>query len=1042
MTERERCLLVYLTTRPGVVVSRDTLLAEVWGYSDQVITRAADNVVRRLREKIEADPGEPRHLLTSFGAGYRFEPVRSTPSDASLPAPTSARRRLVFGDRVADLDRAVVERPGATAVALTANEVALLDRLDRAGGGIVDRATLSRAVWGQTSRQARAIDHALHRLRLKVEAEPDEPIHLLTVRGHGFRLVVGTPAADRVLTTLVQAALGDADTDWDRGVDASSVTQVARWLATEAVGGVEVGDGWRFAFADPAAALAFALAALDRAPRPAPLRVAVHRGRPIVWTDPVTGRVCAVGPEVHRVQDLVLRAPGDAALVDAGVWGEVGEGTGRAGVPVAHGAVQVGGRTASEVRPAKLPWASGRYLGDRARVRAVRDQLASSRAVTLVGFPGVGKSRLALEVCAEAPVPVHHVALGEARTAGAALGPIAGALGAVLTVGDPVEQLREVLADSGPLWLWLDDVDLAIDVARAAVGRWLEAVPTLHVLATSRRALGAPGEVVIEVEPLDEDAATAMLLDRVPDADPDEARALARTLDGLPLAIELAAARAATMAVPALTARMGDRLRLLRTGPAGRHGSMRAALDVSWDGLDRHEQRALARCAVFRGGFDLEAAEVVLDLGDADAPWAIDLVEALVRHHLVRVGDDGYALPDSVGAYAAERLAADRAEGEEAERTHARWFAQLGAPELLRAIERDPTGDAARRRVQVVPNLLAALERAHAAGDPALAADLALALGPVWVSRGPLSEGVALLERVAALGGPRGFEVRSLAEWMRSLGGDLATARDALGSLVSAEGAGPGDLSRARLRHARVVVLADGARVALPLLERLLDDARAQGELDVVCGVLMDLGVRGPTHTTVPRLEQAIALARRIGNVQVERSALRVLGIAERDRGNVERARELVELALERNRRALDVRGEAMSLHALGNLCLDDPPVAAARFRAAARLARRIGERRVQMMCVGALGSLSFNVDDPVAAAGHFTEAIELAQRLGSRLDLTVYEVNLGVALAAQGRPDAAAHLREGLAESIELELPNAAAWAAVTLAALEPDPA
>ena len=1034
------------------MVSRDQLLAEVWGYSAQVVTRAADNAVRRLREKIEADPSEPRHLLTSFGAGYRFEPLNREEAAPAIPTPPAPRRRLVVGDRTVDLDRGVVERPGAPAVTLTANEVALLDRLDRAGGGIVDRAALTRAVWGPTSQQARALDHALHRLRQKLEAEPDEPRHLLTVRGAGFRLHIETPvAAGRVPTTLVQVGLGDAETDWERAVEAGAVSTVGGWLATAAERGVQAGD-WLFAFADPHAAVAFAVAALDRAPRPAPLRVAVHRGRPIVWTDPVTGRVCVVGPEVHRVQELLRRAPGDAVYVDVDVWAEVGEATGRTGVPVAYGAVQLGGRSAAEVRPARLPWASGRYLGPPERVREVRAVVATGRLVTLVGLPGVGKSRLALEVCADAPVPVHHVALGEARTIGAVLGPVAGAFGVALRVGDPVEQLQEALAEAGPTWLWLDDLDLAVDAAREAVVRWLAAVPTLRVLATSRRALGVPGEAVIEVAPLDESEATALLLDRVPGADPDEARALARTLDGLPLAIELAAARATTIALPALTARMGDRLRLLRADPAGsrpgargRHGSMRAALDVSWDGLDAHERRALARCAVFRGGFDLDDAEVVLDLGAPDAPWAVDLVEALVRHHLVRVDDDRYALPDNVVAYAAERLAEDPETERRVEREHARWFARLGAADRLRALDRDPTGDAARRRMLAVPNLLAALERTLAAGDAALSDDLALASGPMWLSRGPLAEGVAWLERTAALGGPRQLAVRSLAAWMRSLSGALGEARDGLAGLVAdaaQAGRSDGDVLEARLRHARVVRLADGVRHARPLFERLLADARESGDDDVVCGCLLDLGNHATGDERVVVLEQAVALARRIGAAHAERSALRVLGIAERVRGNHLRGRELIERALELNRRAFDTRSEAMSLHALGNACLDEPALASAHFRAASRLARRIGEQRVQMLCLGSLGQLRFYDEDMGQAAALFGEALELAQRVGSKLDEAVFECNLGVALAELGRvAEAIDVLRRAMAHAVALDMPNVAAHAAVALVDLEPDP-
>lgn len=186
LTSREADVLRFFGRHPSVVVSRDTLLREVWGYSDAVLSRASDNVVRRLREKIERDPKHPDHLLTVHGVGYRFEPLVAAVEPSPPPA---AREWVVLGAVRVDLAGRRVVRADAEPLVLAEAEHGVLAALLAADGGVVDRADLQRAVWGRDRRAGRALDGVVRRLRQKLEDDASAPRLVLTARGGGYRLV-------------------------------------------------------------------------------------------------------------------------------------------------------------------------------------------------------------------------------------------------------------------------------------------------------------------------------------------------------------------------------------------------------------------------------------------------------------------------------------------------------------------------------------------------------------------------------------------------------------------------------------------------------------------------------------------------------------------------------------------------------------------------------------------------------------------------------------------------------------------------------------
>ena len=288
------------------------------------------------------------------------------------------------------------------------------------------------------------------------------------------------------------------------------------------------------------------------------------------------------------------------------------------------------GERASAPPPTNLPARSDAFVGRAAALAALAAALDAG-PVTVLGPAGVGKTRLVQRFAADRrvdyPGGVWFCALSSARTLQDIAAPPAGALSLRLTRGDPLERLGHALAGRGRALVVLDNFEHLLEHAPATVGAWRDAAPEARFVITSREPLGLEGERRLRLDPLDPAEGAALFAARA-GGEPGAAdvAALVSLLDGLPLAIELAARRAALLSpteiLEGLAAR-GDRALLLRQGRSrsGRHGTLEAAIGWSWALLDRWERAALAQCAVFRGGFTARAAEAVVDLGasgDAD----------------------------------------------------------------------------------------------------------------------------------------------------------------------------------------------------------------------------------------------------------------------------------------------------------------------------------------------------------------------------------------------------------------------------------------
>ncbi|MDX6480971.1 MAG: hypothetical protein QOG85_1481 [Gaiellaceae bacterium] len=598
------------------------------------------------------------------------------------------------------------------------------------------------------------------------------------------------------------------------------------------------------------------------------------------------------------------------------------------------------------------------FIGREAELSEIAKLLDENRLVTLTGVGGVGKTRLALEAAwrelADFPDGVYFVDLSGIADAGLIQREIAVAVEVADQADSTLDEALVARLRDADLLLVLDNCEHVLAGCADLTSRLLSACPRLRVIATSRVLLGTPGEVDYAVLPPAAPEAVELFLararavrPRLPDDDRARkaAAAICADLDELPLAIELAAARAKALSLEEIATRLGDRFRFLvswrRLTPT-RHRTLREAMDWSHDLLSLDEQALLARLSVFSGGFTLPAVAAVCLQGDAEG--ALYLVERLVEASLVVAEEHEdemrYRLLETVRQYAAERLDEARA-ADETQVAHALYYLELaeqcrsdvyqfGTPTLNRLIPEDA-------------NLRASLLHLTAAAPSGAELRLCAALWQYWWLRGEVADGrqrlTAALDRdtdapigakAEALVGASTFALRqgdlgraaALAEESVELAAQfdelaLARARIALGNAVGSLG----DLQRAeRLYEEGAAVFRAGGRTweLSNVLMNMGDLAVNRGDLDSaeriaseslsLCrtlgediGVALNLGnlafielERGETDRAFARLAEGLEYATAVGFR--EWIAIMLVGLAAvaSARGDDRRAAELL----------------------------------------------------------------------------------------------------------------------------------------------------
>ncbi len=571
-------------------------------------------------------------------------------------------------------------------------------------------------------------------------------------------------------------------------------------------------------------------------------------------------------------------------------------------------------RAVSDTRvPNNLPRDLSTFVGRGELIESVIALLSKAPLVTLTGPGGSGKTRLALRAASRAadahPDGVYLVELAPLTDPEAVPHAAAAAIGVRSAGSVPTEKLVAGEIGRRTMLLVLDNCEHLIGRAASLAGALLRACPNLKILATSREPLGVPGESVLSVPPLEvaddpeqaaQSDAVALFVERAKAARAAftlDARTLeavteiCRRLDGLPLAIELAAARVRALSPEQILTRLGDRFALLTGGARTaepRQRTLRAALDWSHDLLTPHEAALFRRLSVFAGGWTLEAAETVASGGDIEAGAVLDLLAHLADRSLIvaetRQGVHRARMLETVREYACEKLEA-AGEGEDLQARHRRWVASLAADLSgnYRTIRERPALDALDSERD---NLRAALERALTS-DPVAALRMAVDAGVFWQTRGGLREGRRWLERAMARAGGASADLRAVADI------ELASVLRLLGDL-------------------------DGAMAHLNAALAAFEEA---GEIPRVCSIH---GIIGNVRRDQGRYEEArthylisIELAKKTQDGLRLRTTLNNLGTVELDFGNLQRAEDLFRESLALSRAAGDEWGVASRL---GNL--------------------------------------------------------------------------------------------------------------------------
>jgi predicted ATPase len=401
------------------------------------------------------------------------------------------------------------------------------------------------------------------------------------------------------------------------------------------------------------------------------------------------------------------------------------------------------------------------FVGRGAQMTDLEKLLVDNRLVTLTGAGGAGKTRLAVEIAARIAAEfgdgVWYVDLAPVTHPGVVAVTVARALGLPDQPGrTTMDTLLRFVRDRQMLVV-LDNCEHLLDASAELVAAVLGAGPGLTVLATSREPIGVPGEVSWRVPSLSlADEAIELFIDRArrarPDfaVDDDNAAAvgeICRRLDGMPLAIELAAARVRALSLAEILEGLHDRFRLLTGGArtaVRRQQTLRASVDWSHALLTEPEQVLFRRLAAFLGGFDLDAAQAVGGSGAVERYQVLDELTLLVDKSLVVADDSGsrtrYRLLETVRQYALEKLG-ESGEADGVRSRHRDYYTAMAA--LLDA----PAGTDYEQRVEQadieIDNLRAAFGWSRENSDTALALALASSLQPLWVARGRLREGLA-----------------------------------------------------------------------------------------------------------------------------------------------------------------------------------------------------------------------------------------------------------------------------------------------------------
>ncbi|MBS1176454.1 MAG: hypothetical protein H6R06_866 [Proteobacteria bacterium] len=622
-----------------------------------------------------------------------------------------------------------------------------------------------------------------------------------------------------------------------------------------------------------------------------------------------------------------------------------------------------------------LPAQRDAFVGRHDALAALARRLDDgARLVSVLGIGGSGKTRLAVRFgwiwLGDFPGGIWFCDLSAARDIDGIVQAVAQGLDAELGAGDPVQQLGHAIAGRGNCLVILDNFEQVVRLAGETIGRWLDRAQQARFVVTTREVLGLPGEDALALAPLSPQESRVLFERRAASARlnyascADDAAAipsLVGLLDGLPLAIELAAARVRAMSTRELLARMDRRLSMLaaRGGRHDRQATLRATFDWSWDLLSDIERSALAQLSVFEGGFTIDAAEFVLELPASDGrALTLDVLQALVDKSLVqRVAAARYSLLVSVQEYAAERmreLANDHSGVAAVELRHAEYYGS-----------RD--GNVVQARAEI-ENCMAALRRVEATGDAGMVVNL---LERSWAGlqqRGPFRVAAELARKILKFS--RGDTAqRARVSWI---------AGDAL------QHCGRGNEAYEHLETAAALFAASGDKAGQARALRKL------GDLDITLG---------RAAQARERLEAALVAAREIGLGDLEVDVLTSMGSLAEAEGRPDDAQCLTRAAIDRAVSIGDRWREGAAYGNLAVLCAQAGRMneALQHHSAALSAADATDDRSLQGNTLVNMGMLQQLLGDNAAAQSSLERALAVVRDCGNALAEAVALCNLGI---------------------------------------------
>lgn len=662
--------------------------------------------------------------------------------------------------------------------------------------------------------------------------------------------------------------------------------------------------------------------------------------------------------------------------------------------------------------PLTLPAERDRFIDREANLRDLAERFArGARMVSVLGPGGTGKTRFALRFgwtwLGDFEGGVWFCDLNAVRHVDGIVHAMAQGLKLELTGADPGRQLIDAIAGRGECLIIVDNFEQVVAHAEATVGRWMERAAEARFIVTTRERLRIVGEDTLELPALGAADAATLLRERAASAGSarftpqDEAAVpeLVALLDGLPLALELAASRMRVLPPAGLLPRMGERFRMLASTRRGhdRQATLRATLDWSWDLLTAAERSALAQASVFENGFTLEAAEAVIDLSACgDAPWTGDVVQSLVDKSLLRkVGESRFDLLRNIRDYAAEQLPAQARAS--AATAHARHFHEW-LDRIRPAVINSDRG-ALQELDAEFENCRAAWAFAVAHGQADALMRSSLTLLNFSDHRGRFEEVRALL-RAAIDSRPAATEPR----YEPLLSSGLAHLEYRLDRYAEAQ-----NIARRALVGAR----------ALRDLPTRLQCYKVLG----ACSIALGRHAQAARH-----LSRALRMSLASADAQGVASMLDNLALVEKGLGHYDESQRLSAQSLAEYRSLGDVAGEALCLNNLGALQMDLNKLDAAtsNLNQALVLSQRHDLISTCGLVLANLTELAMKSDDPPAALEYAQAARKLAKHTGSRTVESWLELQLArIWLRQRDLAAARSHLRSALEIAVAIDRPS-----------------